>query len=205
MMVEFYADGEPEQTRKSARKPRQCKAGYRCCIPALAGLACRQSMAPGKAESSRIPFPAQLFFRRCQNGGRKLGSPSMKAIFLTILATAALLLSGCAIFNQWNSSSDEQLLNAAGFQTRPVTTPQQAAVLASLTPYQVTMRTRGNQVYYIYGDPKRNIVLVGGQAQYDQFQKLQVQQGIAEDQLATASEMTMLASDESAMWDPFWD
>jgi hypothetical protein len=129
----------------------------------------------------------------------------MKAIFLTILATAALLLSGCAIFNQWNSSSDEQLLNAAGFQTRPVTTPQQAAVLASLTPYQVTMRTRGNQVYYIYGDPKRNIVLVGGQAQYDQFQKLQVQQGIAEDQLATASEMTMLASDESAMWDPFWD
>lgn len=129
----------------------------------------------------------------------------MKTLLLPLLATAALFLSGCALFNQWNSSSDEQLLSAAGFQTRAVTTPQQAAVLASLTPYQVQMRTKGSQVYYIYGDPKRNIVLVGGQAQYDQFQKLQVQQGIAEDQFATASEMTMLAEDESAMWDPFWD
>lgn len=103
------------------------------------------------------------------------------------------------------SSSTEQLLTAAGFQTRPVVTQQQQQVLASLTPYQVQMRTKGSSVYYIYPDPSRGFVLVGGPKQYQKFQNLSVQQGIAEDQMTAAAEMQMLSNNEAAMWDPFWD
>ena len=101
------------------------------------------------------------------------------------------------------SSSDEQLLSAAGFQARPVQTSDQQAVFQSLKPYQINTRSKGNQVYYVYPDPKKNLVFIGGPAQYQKYSKLAVQQGIAEDQMAAASETEMLSYENMGMWDPF--
>jgi hypothetical protein len=125
--------------------------------------------------------------------------------FLVLLSLSALVLfSGCALFNQMGSSSDEQLLSAAGFQARPVLTTNQKAVFQNLKPYQINTRTKGNTVYYIYPDPKQGIVFVGGPAQYQKYSQLAVQQGTAEDQMAAAAETQMLSYDELGMWDPFW-
>lgn len=126
-------------------------------------------------------------------------------ILLTLIAVCALTLStGCTLFNQMGSASDEQLLTAAGFQSRPAQTAQQQNLLKTLTPYQVNTRTRGNITYYVYPDPKRNLVFIGGPVQYQKYSKLAVQQGIAEDQMAAAAETQMLSYDEVGMWDPFW-
>lgn len=127
----------------------------------------------------------------------------MKPLVALTAVIITILTSGCTLLNEMGSSSDEQLLIAAGFQARPVETAQQAAVMNSVKPYQVTMRTSGSKVYYIYAAPNKNIVYVGGPAQYQEYQQLSVQQGIAEDQMAAAAEMQMLAGEEE-MWAPFW-
>jgi hypothetical protein len=125
--------------------------------------------------------------------------------FLVLLALGGLLFStGCTALNQMGSSSDEQLLSAAGFQARPVTTANQTAVFQSLKPYQINIRSRGSELYYVYPDPKQNLVYIGGPAQYQKYSKLAVQQGIAEDQMAAASETEMLSDENMGMWDPFW-
>jgi hypothetical protein len=120
-------------------------------------------------------------------------------------AVSALLLTSCAVFNEMEAPPTEQLLVAAGFQVRPVTTPQQKAIASYVTPFKVHMRTKGNRAYYIYSDPKRGIVYVGGPKQYQKYQQLNVQQGIAEDQMAAAAEMQMMDLDEESLWSPFWD
>jgi hypothetical protein len=127
----------------------------------------------------------------------------MKTLFSFSALALAFVVSGCTLWNEMGSSSDEQLLIAAGFQARPVQTAQQTAVMNSVDPFKVTMRTSGSRVYYIYADPNKNVVYVGGPDQYQKYQQLAVQQGVAEDQMAAASEMQML-SDEDGMWDPFW-
>jgi len=127
----------------------------------------------------------------------------MKTLLAASSCLFLLLFSGCTLWNEMGSSSDEQLLTAAGFQVRSVQTAQQAAVMNSIDPFKVTMRSTGSRVYYLYADPRQNVVYVGGPQQYQKYQQLAVQQGIAEDQMVAASEMQML-SDEDSMWDPFW-
>lgn len=132
-----------------------------------------------------------------------LGLP-MKHLLVLLTLSAVVLLSGCTLFNQMGSSSDEQLLSAAGFQARPVMTANQQAVFSTLKPYQINTRTKGDTMYYIYPDPKQSLVFIGGPAQYKKYSQLAVQQGIAEDQMAAAAETQMLSYDELSMWNPFW-
>jgi hypothetical protein len=127
----------------------------------------------------------------------------MKTLLSISAITLALFFSGCTLWNEMGASSEEPLLTAAGFQVRPVQTAEQARIMNSVDPFKVTMRTSGSSVYYIYADPNKNIVYVGGPAQYQKYQQLSVQQGIAEDQMTAAAEMQMLAG-EDTMWDPFW-
>ncbi len=152
----------------------------------------------------------KIFFLGCLPCGLPLRFPPMKNFFLlSIAAAAALFLTqGCALFNQMNSGSTEQLLVAAGFQERPANTPKRQQMMAKLNPYKVQMRTKGNSVIYIYPDPKKNVAFVGGPSQYQAYQKLSVQQSIAENQAAAAAEMEMMGVDDGTfgmgMWDPFW-
>jgi hypothetical protein len=37
--------------KKAARELRQSQSSYRCCLPALAGFACRQSIVPDGAST----------------------------------------------------------------------------------------------------------------------------------------------------------
>lgn len=128
----------------------------------------------------------------------------MKTLFALLTATLLVGISGCAWMNEMDSTSTEQLLVASGFQTRMIDTPKKQAMVAELTPYRVQMRSKGNKVYYVYPDTRKGIVLVGGPLQYQQFQKLSVQQEVAEDQMTAAAEMQMMNMDEMGMWDPFW-
>jgi hypothetical protein len=124
---------------------------------------------------------------------------------LALVLALPLLHSGCALFNEMDASSTEQLLVASGFQVQPANTPQKQAALAAVAPYQLKGYAKGNTMRYLYADPKQNVAYIGGPTQYAAYQKMLVKQGIAEDQAMAAAEMQMLAVDQSAMWDPFYD
>lgn len=127
--------------------------------------------------------------------------------FAGVLAVvAASLLAGCAFFNEMGSKQTEQLLAAAGFQARPASTAKAQALLAKLPPYQVQMWKKGKGVVYYYADPKNGAVWVGGPAEYQKYQQLSIQQGIAQDNLYAAEENEMAAMewDEWDEFGPYW-
>jgi hypothetical protein len=111
---------------------------------------------------------------------------------LKILGTAALmaLAVGCA-----STKQTEDLLSAAGFKITPATTPQQQAHLKTLPPHKVTMVKRATKTYFVYPDTARQVLYVGQEAQYQQYQKLLAQTQAAEDQVR-AAEMD---------WETGWD
>jgi hypothetical protein len=57
------------------------------------------------------------------------------------------------------------------------------------------MRTKANAVHYTYADPKQNRLYIGGAKEYAAYQKLSLQQEIAEEQ--------EMASMDWDMWGPW--
>jgi hypothetical protein len=130
----------------------------------------------------------------------------MKFLFPSLALTALLTLGGCAWINSLSANSTEQTLAAAGFQVRMADTPERQSMLQSLPPYQVTMKPHGNSVVYVYADPKKNMAMIGGPAEYQKYQQLNIQQNVAADQVAAAQMNEMAASefDYDSMWGPLW-
>ena len=113
----------------------------------------------------------------------------LAAVIVGLLAVAI----GCSTTKQ-----TENLLSAAGFKITPATTPQQQAHLHTLPPDKVTMVARGGKTYFVFPDPKAQVLYVGQQAQYDAYQKLRLQKQMAEEQVQAANEN---ASDWAAWGD----
>lgn len=130
----------------------------------------------------------------------------MKFLFPTTLAALlfAVLFTGCTTLDRIDSAATEQVLVAAGFQTRLADTPQRRAQLQALTPYRIQPKSTNGRLIYIYPDPGRGYALIGGPRQYQKYQQLSLQQEVAEDQMAAASEMQMLSLDGYSAWSPFW-
>ena len=103
-------------------------------------------------------------------------------VFLAVSVLAlAVLAIGCA-----SPKQTENMLSAAGFKVMPATTPEQKAHLATLPANKVTMVVREGKTYFVFPDAKQQVVYVGQQAQYDQYQKLRLQKQMAEDQVQAA-------------------
>lgn len=106
--------------------------------------------------------------------------------FFTVLFLGAL--AGCAALRESDSRQTEKFLAAAGFVAKPVTTAQQQAMMAALTPYKLQSRIRDGAVIYLYPDPSENIVYVGGPQEYSAYQKMSLQQEMINQQQMTALE-----------------
>jgi len=113
---------------------------------------------------------------------------------LSILGLAVLLAlgAGCATTKQ-----TEDLLSAAGFKTVPAATPEQKAHLQTLPPHKVTMVQREGTTYFAYPDPKQQVLYVGQQAEYNEYQKLRLQKQLAEEQINAAQ---MSANSQWGVW-----
>ena len=120
----------------------------------------------------------------------------MKAFLFPLLA---ILLSGCAAIEQAQRASTERLLSAAGFQPTPATTQARQKSLASLTPYKIERKLRGSEFYYLYAVPEQNLVYIGTQEAYGEYQKLLIQQEIANANL-NAAQMNMTTSQQWNDW-----
>ena len=111
--------------------------------------------------------------------------------FIGIVALMALA-TGCATTKQ-----TENMLSAAGFKIMPATTPDQQAHLKSLPAHKVTMVQREGKTYFAYPDPKQQVLYVGQQAQYNEYQPLRMQNQWAEEEMNAAE---MNAESSWGMW-----
>jgi len=124
----------------------------------------------------------------------------MKKILLLPLLT--LLLGGCAAIEKANRENTERLLSAAGFQPNLANTDSRRESLASLTPYEVQRKLRGDEFYYVYADPGQNLVYIGNQTAYGKYQELLIQQEIANENM-NAAQLNMSAAQQWNDW-AFW-
>ena len=97
-------------------------------------------------------------------------------ITIAFIASALLGLAGCAT-EQANTMS---LLTAAGFHTLTPQTAQQKQIYAALPAYQVQRATVKGKVFYVFKDEKQGIAYVGREAEYQAYQRLAIQQQMAQ-------------------------
>jgi hypothetical protein len=107
--------------------------------------------------------------------------------FMMIGATALLaLMAGCATTTT-SIQDKESMLTAAGFKTIAPKTPAQQQKLQQLQIGQVAMIQKKGRTYYIVADPPRNVVYVGGPAEYQAYQQLRAQKQLAQENYQTAA------------------
>jgi hypothetical protein len=102
------------------------------------------------------------------------------------------LVASCQAVENQEAQSTEQVLAAAGFQMKEATTPQQLANLEAMTQRKIVIHDQNGQPRYIYADAEGcKCVYVGGGKNYDAFQRLSVNQEIAQDNLDAPMEWGM--------------
>ena len=100
------------------------------------------------------------------------------------LLTASVLLAlviGCS-----TTKSTENMLSASGFKMIPANTPEREAHLNSLPANKISTVMREGTQYYVFPDKKNNVLYVGREQQYQAYQKLRIQNQMAEEQLSAA-------------------
>jgi hypothetical protein len=114
----------------------------------------------------------------------------------TLLAAGLLigLAIGCS-----TTKDRENMLSAAGFKAVPADTPERQAHLTSLPADKLTTVQRNGAQYYVFPDPKQNVLYVGQEQQYQQYQKLRYQKQLADEQLSAAA----MNEDAWGVWGPW--
>jgi hypothetical protein len=117
---------------------------------------------------------------------------------LAVILSIAPLIAGCA----HNTQQTEDVLSAAGFSVVIATTPQQLQHLATLPPYKIMRIQRNGKDRYVYADPARKLIYVGGLFAYDRFKDLRLAKNISEQELQDAKFNAQIASGWD-VWGPF--
>jgi hypothetical protein len=115
----------------------------------------------------------------------------------------AVALAGCAAIDRHEAEQTEQLLAAAGFQMRPADTPAKLADLDRLQQHKLVRHERDGEATYVYADATDcKCLYTGSQANYDEFEKLRVQEDVAQQEMM-AAEMNQQAAMNWEMWGPW--
>jgi len=107
---------------------------------------------------------------------------------VVLAATALLLAVGCASVEKSMTIDQERKLAAAGFQMKFATTPEQMEKAAALPQHKLTPAPGpdGN-TRFIWADATDcKCIYVGTPAAYDRYQKLQIEENIAENEEAAS-------------------
>jgi hypothetical protein len=112
---------------------------------------------------------------------------------------AALLVSGlvlalasCQAIENEDAEDTEQLLAAAGFHMKESTTPEQLANLQNMTQRKIVIQEQDGQPRYVYADAEGcKCVYVGGEGNYDQYQRLSLKEEIAQENLDASMDWGM--------------
>ena len=105
-------------------------------------------------------------------------------LFVALIVAAA---AGCATLQSAETRSTEEVLSAAGFHVEPADTPEKLADLQTPPARKVLPQTRDGKLSYVYRDPTVcQCLYLGGEPEYQQYERLRVQQEIADEQSSAA-------------------
>ena len=111
-----------------------------------------------------------------------------RAVLMGVVTLVAL--SGCATFRGLAAGETEQLLSAAGFQSRPADTDERLQDPTALPPFKIVRRNTDGNIVYTYADPKTcKCVYVGGSKEYSAYQRLVTERQIAQQRIWTDEEL----------------
>ncbi|WP_428355862.1 hypothetical protein [Methyloprofundus sp.] len=99
----------------------------------------------------------------------------------SMLLLAGITLSGCAMIEKSNATSDEQKLAAAGFKVKFADTPEKLAHVKSMKQREVVSHIQNGDVFYAYADAEFcKCLYMGTQTNYQEYEKLTIEQRTAE-------------------------
>jgi hypothetical protein len=107
------------------------------------------------------------------------------------------LIVGCA-----QTQHTEDYLSAAGFSVVIATTPAQQQHLKTLPAYKMMRIQRNGNTRYVYADPARKQIFVGGLFAYDRYRDLRLAKNLAAEDLQDAKFNAQLATGWD-VWSPF--
>jgi hypothetical protein len=111
---------------------------------------------------------------------------------LVLIALAMYTVSCSSLKNE------ENLASAAGFKIITPTTPDQEALLKKLPKDQVTRINYKGKTYFVLPDVKNNQAYIGNEAQYDEYQRLRLQQQMSNNNLEAAQDYESASMDWGA-------
>jgi len=120
-----------------------------------------------------------------------------------IAMIAAVITAGCAAIRNMKAQQTEEILAAAGFQMKLADTPEKLARLQALRQQKLVPHQRDGEVYYVYADAGGcKCIYVGNETAYQQYQKLALEEKIADEQREAAS-MNEAAAMDWNTWGPW--
>jgi hypothetical protein len=124
---------------------------------------------------------------------------------VTFIAIATYIISiaavGCATQETPTQHAQrvEPMLSAAGFHVLPADNPARQQQLQSLTPLKIRFFPHNGKMHYWYADPYYcNCIYSGNEAAYDAYQRIKLQQQMA-NQDEMAAEMNEQAASQEYM------
>ena len=118
---------------------------------------------------------------------------------LLVLITALLVLAGCAGVD---ASHQKSLLTASGFRSVIPQTDKQKELYAAAESYKVLHFTSTGKDLYAYKDEADGVAYIGGPAEYQRYQKLALEQHIAETNYQAAQMDSATAMSWSGAYGP---
>ena len=98
-----------------------------------------------------------------------------------IVMTMSTTLMGCTAIEKSNAMDTERVLSAAGFKMKFADTPDKLANLKTLTQRTVVPHQKDGEVYYAYADAEFcKCLYMGSQKAYQQYEKMTIEQNIAQ-------------------------
>ncbi|CAA0125496.1 Uncharacterised protein [Halioglobus japonicus] len=117
-------------------------------------------------------------------------------------AVAAAFVGGCASIANQDSMEVERRLSAAGFQMKLANTPEKMAHLNRLGQRRLVPMELDGDTVFVYADGKGcKCVYVGSQKNYQEYERLSIQQNVVNEQRETAENMNMAVTNETMNWD----
>ena len=107
--------------------------------------------------------------------------------YASLVSLVVAAAAGCATLQAAETRSTEEVLGAAGFHVEAADTPEKLADLQTPPARQVLAETRSGTTSYVYRDPSAcHCLYVGGEAEYQQYERLRFQKAIADEESSAA-------------------
>ena len=126
-----------------------------------------------------------------------------KKLCLFVLIGLIITFGACAAMKNQEAMGVERTLAAAGFQMKFADTPEKMDHLRTMEQRTVFPTQKDGKLYYMYADATScKCLYVGTEKAYQRYQKLAIEQQIAQNQ-RNAAEMYQMSAMNWGMWGPW--